>query len=644
MVFRIETLSTGRFIIGTSVFFVLLTLFVYWPLWPGNARIMVGCACGDPAQQSWFLGYVPWAVFHGHNPFITNYVDYPRGINVTASTNMPLLGLAFYPVTAFLGATSTYSMLMWLALPLSAISATYATRLWTRSNLGSCIAGLLYGFSPYELHQAIGHLNLAFVPLPPLIFYAVYNVLIRQSGRAPRWGVALGALVSAQFLISSEVAATTVVIASLGAFVCATVQWREMTADRVTFLVQALLRAIGLALVALALPLWYQLFGEYRITTPAQGSISNPYRADLWGAVLPTSQNRFGPASLKAIADHFSNGDVSENSTYLGVPLILLFMGSWARNFRLRWIRLTGFMALACWILSLGPWLVVDAHLTDLRLPFWYLTRVPLLDNILPVRLSLYVIFFVGLTLAICIGTWTSQFQSSAYTRTSQSRFSWVWATAFVLLLLASLASLTPVVPLTTKPTAGAVPSFFSSPTARDIAAGSVLLTYPYVYPNDDQALLWQLKSNFRWKIMGGYFVVPFPLASSDYDGPWPTAPWSVTNYLVYWELHNSPTGMRPHLAAPTLNAKLAEQTRRFVDRYHIDAVVVSLSSSNAARAVALFTDAFGVPRTAGGVDAWLHLSRLTARRTTRQATLKGMSRQSLVTLPPPLNQSADSQ
>ena len=178
--FRIETLSTGRFIIGTSVFFVLLTLFVYWPLWPGNARIMVGCACGDPAQQSWFLGYVPWAVFHGHNPFITNYVDYPRGINVAASTNMPLLGLAFYPVTAFLGATSTYSMLMWLALPLSAISATYATRLWTRSNLGSCIAGLLYGFSPYELHQAIGHLNLAFVPLPPLIFYAVYNVLIRS--------------------------------------------------------------------------------------------------------------------------------------------------------------------------------------------------------------------------------------------------------------------------------------------------------------------------------------------------------------------------------------------------------------------------------------------------------------------------------
>jgi hypothetical protein len=592
-----------------AVFFLLLTFFVYWPMLPGDPHVMAGCACGDPALQSWFLGYFPWSLLHGHITFMTNYLDYPRGVNLATGTTMPLLALVFYPITLIFGATSTYSLLMWLAYPLSALSALYVVRKWTGSNIAAGLAGLVYGYSAYAIHQGYGHLNLSFVPLPPLIFYCVYNVLVTQPGRARRWGLSLGVLVSAQFLISSEIAFTTIIVAAIAALIWSIDNRREFTPRRNRYLIDALLPGAGLVIVVLAIPIWYQLFGTDRITAPASGTINNPYRADLLGAVIPTSENFFGPASLKAIADRFAGADPSENGAYLGVPMVLLFVGCWVRYFRHYWVQFTGFIALLCWVLSLGPWLIVDTHATSLRLPFYFLTRLPLMDNVLPVRLSLYVVFFVTLTLALSVATWTRDLPRSIETRERRSLSHWLKVGAVGILVVASLFALVPR-SLPTQSTVRDTPAFFSLPVASRIPDGSVLLTYPYVYPNDDQALLWQLSSNFRWKVMGGYFVVPYPMASSAYPYPWPTPPTGVVDFLVHWELQGSPAGVGPIGPAPALDSVLIDQTRLFIRRYEINSVVVSLATLNAAHAVALFTDAFGHPTLAGGAAVWLGLGK----------------------------------
>ncbi len=592
-----------------SLFFLLITVFLYWPLLPGDPHVIAGCDCGDPAIQSWFLGYFPWSLFHGHITFMTNYLDYPRGVNLATGTTMPLLALLFYPLTLIAGATSTFSLLMWFAYPLSALSALYVVRKWTGSNIAAGLAGLLYGYSTYAIHQGFGHLNLSFVPLPPLIFYCVYNVLVTQPGRARRWGLSLGVLISAQFLISSEIAVTTIVVASLSALIWSINNRREFTHRRNRYLIEALLPGAGLVIVVLAVPIWYQLFGTYRITAPAQGTINNPYRADLLGAVIPTSANLFGSPHLKSIADRFVGADPSESGSYLGLPMVFLFLGCWVRYFRHYWIRFAGFIALLCWVLSLGPWLVVDTHTTSVLLPFYFLTRIPLMDNILPVRLSLYVAFFVALTLALSVATWTRDLRQRVDNGERCSPSHWLTAGAVGLLVVMSLFALVPR-RLPTQSTAGVTPAFFSLPIASNIPDGSVLLTYPYVYPNDDQALLWQLSSNFRWKVMGGYFVVPFPMASSADPDPWPTPPAAVANYLVHWEFRGSPAGLGPSGPAPALDSELIDQTRLFIRRYGINSVVVSLATPNASHAVALFTDAFGHPTMAGGAAAWLGLGK----------------------------------
>jgi hypothetical protein len=31
----------------------------------------------DEVLEEWFLGWVPWAITHGHNPLVTQLIDHP---------------------------------------------------------------------------------------------------------------------------------------------------------------------------------------------------------------------------------------------------------------------------------------------------------------------------------------------------------------------------------------------------------------------------------------------------------------------------------------------------------------------------------------------------------------------------------------
>ena len=607
----LESMSARRFALVATAVFVLMSLFIYWPMWPGDPQRLVGCACGDPAQQSWFLNYTPWALLHGHNPFFTTAINYPRGVNLADNTLMPLLGLLFYPVTWLFGAISTFNLLMWLAYPLSALSAWWVVRRWSGSNISSLVAGLLYGFSPYVMHQGLGHLNLSFVPLPPLVFYAVYKILVVQDGRARRWGALLGVLLVAQYLISSEVMLSTALFGAIAAAVWMALHWREVTRERVAYVARALLPAVAITAAGLAYPIYFGLFGPEGIRVPYQGGISNQYRADLAAALVPTSLERFGTSFLKGVGDRFTNGQLDENGAYLGLPLIVTFLGLWLANWRVRAIRMTGIIAVIFWILSLGPWLVVDAHHTSWTLPFYYLAQLPGIVDALPVRFSLFVMFFVAVTVALAlarlVGTPRGGDDAEPTSRSGVAR------AVTLVLLVASLITIAPLLPLPTKPVGATTPAFFTGSDVTAIAQGTVVLTYPYVDPIDgQQAILWQFESGFRWRMLGSYSAIPGFFPNSVIVGPWPQPPLDVVNFLRYWE--GTALGTQQYSPVQLVTASLVSDLRIYLRRYHVGAVVVDLASPHAATAVTLFRDALGRPTVEGGVAAWLHLTGRPAR------------------------------
>ena len=124
-------------------------------------------------QSIWYLEWIPFALFHGHNPFFTNFIDYPGGVNLATNTLASALGLAASPLTLILGPVATYSFLLRLALAVSATSMCFVLRSWTRWWPAAFAGGLLYGFSSYMSEQGPWHLSLAFMPIPPLIFWCL---------------------------------------------------------------------------------------------------------------------------------------------------------------------------------------------------------------------------------------------------------------------------------------------------------------------------------------------------------------------------------------------------------------------------------------------------------------------------------------
>ncbi len=576
-----------------------LALVAYLPVWPGDGNHLPWCACADPAQVAWFLRWTPYALAHGHNPFFSNYLDYPSGVNLAQNTLMPLLGLLMAPVTLAFGPVSSLTLLLWLGITSSATAAFFVFRRWAPWTPAAFIGGLLYGFSPYIAGQALGHLDLSFVPIPPLILLLLDELFVRQRMRARRVGVLLGLLIAVQFLISPEVLVDCAVMTVIGVVLLVVFRWKQV-APRVRYVAQGVAWALPVAAVVVAFPVYFYLFGLHRFTgSPWQGTT---FPADVLGAVVPSLNQQFAPRSLAAIGSKFVNADLAENGTYLGIPLLVVLTGAALRFRRNGVVIFSVFMAVSAWVLSLGPRLVVDTHVTSIRLPFTVFPHVPVLDAVIAARFALLVDLFVALALAVTLdrvahrvverkGRHAQHPAAPGSASASAPR----WLTVGVLSVVA-LVPLVPRWPYPSVPTG--IPAFFSSPALQQVAPGSVALTYPYpVYP-EDQAMLWQAASDMRFRLIGGYALTAGATGTATSFAP-PLVPADVTATLTGDWLGVS-EGPPP---APA-------DVRAFLQRYHVGTVLVYDGGSEPAAVVALFGAALGPPDVSGEMTAWFDVQK----------------------------------
>jgi hypothetical protein len=354
--------------------------------------------------------------------------------------------------------------------------------------------------------QGSGHLNLVFVPLPPLIFLVLYELLVRQTGSARRWGVWLGLLIVVQFLISSEILATTALF-SLIALAVLAVTVRSAVIPHLRWAWRGLAAAVIIPVVALAWPLYEMFFGAQLITARIAGY--QIYHSSLAGPFFPTPLIEFATARMKSIGQR-AGANNSENGTYLGLPLILLF--GWAVIFvRKPVVRLAGLLAVVTYVLSLGVRLYIGIPRYDhlgkhIPLPALILYKLPLINQAFPVRYALFITLFVGIVLAVALQHLHERGWSA---RSVHSTRRWTVA----LPTLVALLALFPLVPAWPYPDQGNVhvPKFFTTSDVDRLAPGTVTLVYPYAMNTDISPLLWQAETSFRFRMLGGYFLVPAP-------------------------------------------------------------------------------------------------------------------------------------
>ncbi len=434
----------------------------------------------------WCLVWWPHALAHHLNPFITRLIFAPEGFNLTWSTSIPLLSLLAFPLTATAGPIATFNLLCVLFPALSgwaafALCYRLTPRLWP-----ALLGGYIYGFSPFMLAQMFGgHLNLlAAFPLP----LAVLLAIARLDGTVGRrsFGIAMLALLSAQFLITTEIVATMAIVGALAI----TAAWAMGDGDLRRRLV-GLAATVFLAACATALivsPYLYYLFTGFRavpIYSPSRNSI------DLLNFLVPTSTDALGAAIAPFLRTSSTfTGNLSEQGGYIGVPLLAIALWFLWRSRRRFEGRMLGLMLIAVAVGAMGPRLHVAGQ-SYFKLPWSLLHRTPLIDQALPARLAVYLFLLLAIVAARCLG--------------AQGQDRRLRAIAGVLVFVSLFPN--PSARIWATPGAVAPPPalFTTGAYRRYLSPGEIVAPLPYAHSGSDACMMWQALTGMYFRLAGGY-------------------------------------------------------------------------------------------------------------------------------------------
>jgi hypothetical protein len=573
------------------VAYLSIGIVAYWPVYPGISQHLFGVG-GDFTQTVWFLDWIPHALIHGLNPFFTNAILVPSGVNLAQNTESPMLGLITAPLSLVFGPVVGANLLLVLAMPISATAAFVVLRKWQVWGPAAALGGLVYGFSPFMVGHGLGHLEILFVPLPPLIALTVASILQNQ-GSPWALGIRLGLLVTAQYLIAPEVLAS-VTMFIVAAVVCVGLRNPAQVPEMVRTASRATALAIAVAAVLLAYPVWMIIGGPDHFTGPPFAT-TNLFHNDLLSFFAPGPLQRVS-LGMRSIGNRLASGPgATEAGGYIGIPVVVLTgILAWRSRRSLR-MQLALVLLFGAALLSLGPHLAINGRLTAVPLPFVVVDHIPLIDGMLPSRIS----FEVGACLAAMIAFGLDDVHRAPVDRSCGSvragRMRGRASAAFAGITLAVLVATQ--LPLWPRQGPYAAPPAVSLPATltRAIPSGNpVAMTYPYDTYYTNQPMLWQATDHFRFRLLGGYAYTSTP-------GGHPTllppimSPAGTQQFLADHE------GVSIYGPALPVGPGLVAATRTTVSKYHIRLVIVDRSMSGSGPVVELFDDALGPPKVSTG-------------------------------------------
>jgi hypothetical protein len=464
-----------------------------------------------------------------------------------------------------------YNLLITLGPALSGWCAYLALHRYVRHGAAAFVGGAIYAFSPFMMSQSLGHPHLTLAWAPPLMLLLLHDVLVKQ--RFSRWlGVCVGGLGAAQLLTGEEVLAIIALAAVIGVTTLGLLHRAEVQA-RLRPALPVLATAGVTFLLLAAVPLGVQFLGPQQVHGGLQPH--NYYVTDALNFVVPTRMQLAAPAAATHLSDHFP-GNISEQTAYLGIPLLALLVLLVRRSWRqpvVAWATIVGGVLA---VLSLGNTVHVAGSDTRIPLPWALMDRIPLVREILPARLTLVVFLLVGALVAVFV-------DASLAAPSWRPRLGAMAATAL------ALAALAPSLPYPTSPVSA--PAFFSRPLAlRALPEGSVVLVAPFAVVGSADAMYWQAQAAMWFRMPEGEAFVP---------GPYPLYPPPSATELALVPLGygvDSPSGV---------GAGVAREIRADLRRWKVAAVVVG-PMPHRDQAVALVSTVLGrAPAHADGVDVW---------------------------------------
>ena len=599
---RARPLSGRRTVVLAGLYYLLAALALTLWLWRDPASRTVAGNANDADQFAWFFRYDATAVAHWHLPaLVTTAMNAPRGVNVMWNTFMLLPGVLLAPVTLVFGPQVSLNLLLTAGFAGSATAMFAVLRGWRVSVPAAALGAAVYGFSPALVHSAIGHYDLQFAVLPPLI---VDVVLRLGTGRvtARRGGLRLGLLVTAQLFISEELLFGAGVAAILLLAVLAASRPRAVIGAAVGALAGGVGIAAGVLAVLAGYPLWVQFFGPlYQHGSPFTADF---FKNDLSGFVVPSSFMLFHTAGSAAQALRYQ-GQLPEYLGYLGWPLIVVLAAGAIRFWRRLAVRACAVALVVLEVFSLGGTLLASGHEHAwLKLPWYWLQGLPVLSAALPDRFSIVADGAAAALLACCADAAVPALAALL----SRRRAAAVVTGCAVLAVLPIVPRPLPAVAAITVP-----PGWSAAFGALDLPASATVLAVPVPMSTFTEPLRWQADTGQPRTLVGGYFMGPAGDGHAYTDGPGLSESGRYLNILWSESLAGLPpalSGGVPADANPLSSsyvrvAAVSTATMRAqIATWHVSAVV-AVTTRNSVLAGYLI-DLLGPPSlVTGDVMAW---------------------------------------
>ena len=483
--------------------YLLLAVLVWWNVWSSHPTSTTTCGCGDSSLFTWFLEWPAYALSHGLDPLYSTAMFFPHGVNLPANTSELAFGVVLAPVTWLFGPVATLNVALTLSPALSALAMFVLLRRWVSWMPAAFVGGLLYGFSPLVLVSLTdAHLMLGMAAVPPLVVACLDELLFRQRRRPIPTGLVLGALVTVQFFIGSEVLATMALIGAIG--IVLITAWAALHPSVLRrHLPYALvgLAAGGItAAVLLAYPVWFALAGPAHLSGPVwPGLYLGFYGIAVKSFVIPAATS---PSFTEFLHRFGGYQGPSLSPQYLGFGVVAVLVGGVALWWRDRRLWLFGAIAAVTVAFSLG------SAVGSWR-PWEIFSSLPELENIIPSRFVL----LTYLAVAVMVGLIVDHAFVAVRGRRGARRVhaaehrSRPWAGAAVGLVVAAAAIVPLAVylaqstPMTTQPVV--LPTWFRT-VAPHLRGRQVLLVFPVPFATIQSSLTWQAVDGMHYSMVGG--------------------------------------------------------------------------------------------------------------------------------------------
>ncbi len=343
---------------------------------------------GDNMQYMWYLGRFNHALIDHTYPWYSFSFNAPYGLNLMSNTSIMAESLLFTPFISVFGIVFSYNLLF--------ASSSFLTLCLTKKilftfhqNLAlSVIGSIVFFLSPYLVSQNTGHPSITI--LAPLLGILLLILRIRTSKKW-RYGSAIGVaiLLTIQFYTSLELFVSGILVSLFYIISRYFIDYRKVKNDIllvINFYRQIMIIAIILLITCLPGTIFFFSGSNHGVYQLA----SNIFATDLANLVIPTKISIWHNSYTLSISSKFT-GNVAEQDAFLSVGVLLLLLWQWLRNRKKRSTWVFILFLLIVTIFSFGPDLHMAGTVISSFMPWSIYGRLPILRDILPNRLFLYV-------------------------------------------------------------------------------------------------------------------------------------------------------------------------------------------------------------------------------------------------------------